>query len=117
MSSLLAFRKVTIKAAVPYETLFHFPLIGGFAAGEWKMEKRARKVAPYVAANVRLPRASRGHPSRCASRNMAVSLVVLFTCLASQEAPLFQTSSSILLGPYRFCQQRDNLAAVGTAML
>ena len=57
---------VTIVATttVPYDPLFHFPLTGGEAAGEWEMGKGTREVALYVAANVRLPRASRGHPPR-----------------------------------------------------
>ena len=48
----------------PYGPLSHFPLTGGFAAGKWKMGKRMREVARYVAANVKLPRTSRGHPPR-----------------------------------------------------
>ena len=64
---------VTIVATttVPYDPLSHFPLTGGFAAGEWEMGKRMREVALHVAANVRLPRTSRGHPPRLVRVNQA----------------------------------------------
>ena len=57
---------VTIVATttIPYDPASPFPLTGGFAGGEWERESRTREAALNVATNVRLPRASRGHPPR-----------------------------------------------------